>query len=40
LGESHEIITNIGFKICMLKERQGFLFLDCSRSKSGEGGIT
>ena len=40
LGESHEILTNIGFKICMLKERQGFLFLHYSRSKSGEGGIT
>ena len=40
LGESHEILTNIGFRICMLKERQGFLFLHCSRSKSGEGGIT
>ena len=40
LGESHEILTNIGFKICMLKERQGFLFPHYSRSKSGEGGIT
>ena len=40
LGESHEILTNIGFEICRLKERQGFLFLHYSRSKSGEGGIT
>ena len=39
-GEPHEILTNIGFKICMLKERQGFRFLHYSRSKSREGGIT
>ena len=40
LGEPHEILTNIGFKISMLKERQGFRFLHYSRSKSREGGIT
>ena len=40
LGEPHEILTNIGFKISMLKERQGFCFLHYSRSKSREGGIT
>ena len=40
LGKSHEILKNIGFKICMLKEHQGFLFPHYSRSKSGEGGIT
>ena len=40
LGESHKILTNIGFEICIPKERQGFLFLHYSRSKSREGGIT
>ena len=40
LGEPHEILTNIGFKISMLKERQGFRFLHYSSSKSREGGIT